>query len=124
LIGEQTALKKIAGQPADNAGHFVSWLTELKGQEIGGVKYAGEYSIHLHTRAELTSITVFGAGNHDWVATYQRIPILCDRVLEERGGKRLLDRGVGDAGGPDFFRSFDEWQTKLWDTLVKVKNVP
>jgi cytochrome P450/NADPH-cytochrome P450 reductase len=48
---------------------------------------------------------VFGAGNHDWVATYQRIPKLCDAVLEERGAHRLLPRGEGDAGGAEFFQA-------------------
>jgi hypothetical protein len=37
------------GQPADNAGHFVSWLTELKGQEMEGVKYAGEYVVRFYS---------------------------------------------------------------------------
>jgi cytochrome P450/NADPH-cytochrome P450 reductase len=62
--------------------------------------------------------TVFGAGNHDWVATYQRIPKLCDAVLEERGAHRLLPRGEGDAGGAEFFQAFDAYEGQLWETLV------
>lgn len=63
---------------------------------------------------------VFGCGNHDWVATYQRIPTLIDTVAAERGAERLLNRGVGDAGDSDFFDSFDKWEMDLWKTLVKV----
>jgi cytochrome P450/NADPH-cytochrome P450 reductase len=61
---------------------------------------------------------VFGAGNHDWVSTYQRIPKLCDTTLEERGAQRLLARGEGDAGGAEFFQAFDTYETQLWQTLV------
>jgi cytochrome P450/NADPH-cytochrome P450 reductase len=62
---------------------------------------------------------VFGAGNHDWVSTYQKIPKLCDFVIEERGGHRLLARGEGDAGGAAFFQAFDDYEIRLWETLVK-----
>jgi sulfite reductase alpha subunit-like flavoprotein len=63
---------------------------------------------------------VFGAGNHDWVATYQKVPKFCDATIEERGGHRLLARGEGDAGGAEFFQAFDDYEHKLWDALVKV----
>ena len=66
------------------------------------------------------SYAVFGAGNHDWVQTYQRIPKLIDDTLEKRGAKRLLQRGEADAGGERFAQSFDEWQEKLWETLAEV----
>jgi cytochrome P450 / NADPH-cytochrome P450 reductase len=62
---------------------------------------------------------VFGAGNHDWVATYQRIPRICDDTIKERGGRRLLTRGEGDAGGAEFFQAFDNYESQLWETLVK-----
>jgi sulfite reductase alpha subunit-like flavoprotein len=37
----EVRLKLFTGEPADNAGHFVSWLTNLKGKELEGVKYSG-----------------------------------------------------------------------------------
>ncbi|KAF7973316.1 hypothetical protein HWV62_15559 [Athelia sp. TMB] len=90
------------GEPADNAAKFVDWLAHLEGAELAGVRYG-----------------VFGCGNHDWVNTYQRIPKLCDDLLEKHGGHRLLLRGVGDAGDSNFFQSFDEFEAKLWDALSK-----
>ncbi|KAF4598867.1 hypothetical protein EYR38_007278 [Pleurotus pulmonarius] len=89
------------GQPADNAKQFVDWLSNLQSQELQGVKYA-----------------VFGCGNHDWVQTYQRIPALCDDLLEKRGGRRLVPRGAGDAGLAEFFQVFDEFEASLWEGLA------
>lgn len=91
------------GEPADNAAHFVEWLTSLKGQELVNLRYA-----------------VFGCGHHDWARTYQRIPKLIDQQLGERGGRRLVARGEGDAGGSELFESFDAWETNLWNTLPDV----
>ena len=91
------------GQPADNAAHFVEWISALDSAELDGVSYA-----------------VFGCGNKDWVATYQRIPKLIDDVLGKRGGKRLVPRGEGDAGSGEFFESFDTWIDGLWKALAEV----
>ncbi|OBZ71165.1 hypothetical protein A0H81_08482 [Grifola frondosa] len=93
------------GQPADNAAHFVEWLSNLDGSELSGVKYA-----------------VFGCGNRDWVQTYQRIPTLCDDLLAQRGGTRLLARGEGDAAVGEFFEAFDNWEDSLWEHLRKEYN--
>jgi cytochrome P450/NADPH-cytochrome P450 reductase len=81
----------------------VDWLENIKGSELAGVRYC-----------------VFGLGNRDWVRTYQRIPILCDSLLGQHGGKRLLDRGEGDAGASNFFEAFEEFESKLWAALSKV----
>ena len=67
------------------------------------------------------SYAVYGCGNRDWVATFQKVPTLIDDTLAERGAKRLLERGVGDAGASDFFESFDKWESNLWQTLRKVR---
>ncbi|KIM86528.1 hypothetical protein PILCRDRAFT_815766 [Piloderma croceum F 1598] len=93
------------GEPADNAAKFVDWLRIVKGNGFAGVCYA-----------------VFGLGHHDWVQTYQRIPTLCDNLLEQHGGKRLLDRGEGDAGASNFFEMFDNFEAKLWEVLSKEFN--
>ncbi|SJK98069.1 related to bifunctional P-450:NADPH-P450 reductase [Armillaria ostoyae] len=90
------------GEPADNATRFVDWLSNLQGDELRGV-----------------SFTVFGCGSSDWVQTYQKIPKLCDELIEKRGGKRLLERGEGDVSLGNFFQVFDEYQVKLWKTLSK-----
>jgi cytochrome P450 / NADPH-cytochrome P450 reductase len=95
------------GEPADNATKFVDWLRSIEDNEFTGVRYG-----------------VFGCGNRDWVQTYQRIPILCDTLMEQHGGKRLVTRGEGDAGANNFFEVFDEFETKLWAVLSKVHGSP
>ena len=96
-------LNSLPGEPADNAAKFVDWLRNIKGNEFSGVRYG-----------------VFGCGNHDWASTYQRIPTLCDDLLEQHGGKRLVNRGEGDAAASNFFETFDEFEAKLWVTLSMV----
>ncbi|PIL35108.1 cytochrome P450 [Ganoderma sinense ZZ0214-1] len=89
------------GLPADNAGHFVSWLENVKEKvAFGDVKFA-----------------VFGCGNRDWVNTYQRVPRLIDGALAAHGAKRLVERGEGDASGSEFFEAFDTWEKSLWEKL-------
>ncbi|GJE90389.1 bifunctional P-450/NADPH-P450 reductase [Phanerochaete sordida] len=90
------------GQPADNAAHFVAWLSALDGEPLAGAAHA-----------------VFGCGNHDWALTYQRVPTLVDDALAARGAKRILARGEGDAGAGDFFEAFDRWEARLWEALSK-----
>ncbi|KAJ7447839.1 fatty acid hydroxylase [Mycena latifolia] len=90
------------GEPADNAARFVDWLRSIDGAELANVRFA-----------------VFGCGNSDWTATYQKIPILCDELFEARGGKRLIARGAGDAGSGEFFQRFEEFEAGLWGCLEK-----
>ncbi|KAF8755039.1 cytochrome P450 [Rhizoctonia solani] len=95
------------GEPADNAGHFVEALTTSDDvKDLDNVSFA-----------------VFGAGNHEWAQTYQRIPRLVDAILEKKGAKRLLKLGEGDAGGSSFLESFNEWEENLWSTLAKEYNI-
>ncbi|CAF1442470.1 unnamed protein product [Didymodactylos carnosus] len=84
------------GKPCDNAKQFVAYLDskpELK------INYA-----------------IFGAGHHDWVSTFQKIPIYIDEMLEKAGGTRIVERGIGDAAG-DFFGSFEAWKENLFQVL-------
>ncbi|EDN95818.1 hypothetical protein SS1G_11697 [Sclerotinia sclerotiorum 1980 UF-70] len=91
------------GQAPDNARHFVEWLENLKGSDrLKDIKYA-----------------VYGCGNHDWVATYQRIPKLLDTEFENNGATRIADTGVGDVAAGDIFEAFDKWQDScLWTQLA------
>ncbi|CAF4347430.1 unnamed protein product, partial [Adineta steineri] len=86
------------GKPCDNAKQFVAYLESKPKLEIN---YA-----------------VFGAGHHDWVDTYQKIPTYIDQMIENMGGTRIIERGVGDAAG-DFFGAFETWKENLFRTLRK-----
>ncbi|KAF7347083.1 Fatty acid hydroxylase [Mycena venus] len=92
------------GEPPDNAARFIDWLRHLEGSEFDNVRFA-----------------VFGCGNSDWKATFQKIPTLCDELFEKHGGRRLVARGSGDASAGDFFQKFDEFEATLWATLSKVE---
>ncbi|UJR24902.1 hypothetical protein I4U23_006268 [Adineta vaga] len=86
------------GKPCENAKQFVAYL-ESKPQL--SINYA-----------------VFGAGHHDWVTTYQKIPIYIDEMLTNAGGTRIIELGHGDAAG-DFFGAFESWKETLFQTLQK-----
>ena len=90
------------GQPCDNAKQFVAYLQTKP--TLKNVNYA-----------------VFGAGHHDWVNTYQKIPKFIDETIGECGGHRIIERGEADAAG-DFFGSFDSWKEKLFRVLRKETN--
>jgi cytochrome P450/NADPH-cytochrome P450 reductase len=91
------------GQPPDNAGHFVEWLKSLKAKELKGVQFA-----------------VYGCGHRDWHATFQKVPKLVDTLLKERGGERIVDRGLTDAAHGDMFTDFDTWEdTQYWPAIEK-----
>lgn len=95
------------GEPADNATRFFNWLQTLpKSAESGPLKG--------------TSFAVFGCGNHEWAATYQRIPRLVDELLENAGAERLYKRGEADVAAVEFFEEWGEWEEILWKELGKV----
>lgn len=89
------------GKPTDDAALFVSWLEKTAAQDAArGVKYA-----------------VFGCGHTDWASTYHAVPKAIDAKLSELGGTRLLERGVGNAAGPDLFGEFEAFVDRLWPAL-------
>ena len=92
-----------SGEPADNAAYFVKWLSNLQGEPLSNVRYA-----------------VFGCGNREWSQTYQRIPKLVDELIGKRGGRALIQRGEGDAGGLEMFNDFDSWEDLLFKKLTEV----
>ncbi|MEW6280668.1 MAG: flavodoxin domain-containing protein, partial [Candidatus Eremiobacterota bacterium] len=88
------------GSPPDNATRFCRWLAgSLPAGALQGVRYC-----------------VFGCGNREWASTYQSVPRLLDRRLEECGAARLVDRGEADAGR-DFDGDFQAWYRGLWTEL-------
>jgi len=87
------------GQPPDNARAFVSWLKDLPGGALEGVRYA-----------------VFGCGNKDWARTYQAIPKAVDDNLARAGARALFKRGEADARG-DFFGEFEDWYADFWSPV-------
>ncbi|KAF8755308.1 cytochrome P450 [Rhizoctonia solani] len=103
--GFRAVIGTLDREPADNAAHFVQGLSSTADVlDLQGVSYA-----------------VFGAGNRDWVHTYQRVPRLVDEVLGKKGAKRLLELGEADASGDRFSESFDEWEQKL--SISRVEGV-
>ena len=61
--------------------------------------------------------TVFGCGDRDWAATYQRVPKMIDAALEAHGARRVYQRGEGDASD-DFDGQFRGWYENLWQPLA------
>jgi len=95
----------LIGEPADNAAYFFKWLSDLQGDaSLSNIKHA-----------------TFGCGNRDWVQTYQRIPKLIDELITKNGGKALVPRGEGDAGGSEIFNDFDNWEENLFKKLAEVR---
>ncbi|CAF0931376.1 unnamed protein product, partial [Didymodactylos carnosus] len=90
------------GKPCDNARQFVAYLGSKPELNIN---YA-----------------VFGAGHHDWVNTYQKIPIYIDEMIEKGGGRRIVERGAGDAAG-DFYGAFEAWKENLFQVLRQAAGV-
>ena len=90
------------GTPPDNATHFFDWLCNdsLSADALKGVNY-----------------TVFGCGDRDWAATYQRVPKMIDAALEAHGARRVYQRGEGDASD-DFDGQFRGWYENLWQPLA------
>jgi cytochrome P450/NADPH-cytochrome P450 reductase len=94
------------GEPADNAMCFFKWLNNLRDDSsLSNIKYA-----------------VFGCGNHDWVQTYQRILKLIDELITKNGGKALVPRGEGNAGGSEMLNDFDNWEERLFKNTTEVRS--
>jgi cytochrome P450 / NADPH-cytochrome P450 reductase len=90
------------GTPPDDAARFFDWLCNdsLGTDALEGVSY-----------------TVFGCGDRDWAATYQRVPKMIDTELEAHGASRVYQRGEGDASD-DFDGEFRGWYDHLWNSLA------
>lgn len=87
------------GKPADNAKKFVSWLNFNIGTVglLKGVKYS-----------------VFGVGNSEWTATYQKVPTLLESYFEKLGAERIHDAAFIDVK----YDPVGPWEDYL-DSLLK-----
>ncbi|KAL5091646.1 hypothetical protein Trisim1_002862 [Trichoderma cf. simile WF8] len=89
------------GLPSDNAEEFFDWLNTAEKDSLKGVSYA-----------------VFGCGHRDWVATFQRIPILIDDLLQKAGAERFATRGLADSAVMDLFVELEKWTTdSIWPAI-------
>ncbi len=87
------------GEPPDNARRFCDWLATTTPGSLTGVRYA-----------------VFGCGNRDWAASYQRVPQTIDERMAAAGATALKARGEADARA-DFFGDFERWYEPMWPAL-------
>jgi cytochrome P450/NADPH-cytochrome P450 reductase len=89
------------GLPSDNAAEFFDWLNTAEQDSLKGVSY-----------------TVFGCGHRDWVATFQRIPILIDDLLQKAGADRFAAKGLADSAVMDIFVELEKWTTDaVWPAI-------
>ncbi|KAL7554490.1 hypothetical protein ACHAWF_018524 [Thalassiosira exigua] len=114
------------GTPPDNASKFAKWLAGAKQGGLEGMRFA-----------------VFGVGNSNWEATYQKFPtdvhqyvdggacrfnlsmrnltslILTlstlnqSRALSDAGASQIVDLAKIDVSGSDFVETFDDWSSDL-----------
>ncbi|EHK24213.1 uncharacterized protein TRIVIDRAFT_61018 [Trichoderma virens Gv29-8] len=89
------------GLPSDNAEEFFDWLNTAEKDSLKGVSYS-----------------VFGCGHRDWVATFQRVPILIDDLLQRAGAERFANRGLADSAVMDLFVELEKWTTdSVWPAI-------
>ncbi|MFF3405213.1 bifunctional cytochrome P450/NADPH--P450 reductase [Streptomyces sp. NPDC002742] len=61
---------------------------------------------------------LLGAGNTQWVATYQAFPKRIEESLLAAGATPVIERGIADAAG-DFDGMATRWTDTLWATLAE-----
>ncbi|MER5525919.1 cytochrome P450 [Streptomyces sp. NPDC002677] len=61
---------------------------------------------------------LLGAGNTQWVATFQAFPKRIEEGLLAAGATRVIERGIADAAG-DFDGMASRWMDTLWTTLAE-----
>ncbi|MER5185538.1 cytochrome P450 [Streptomyces sp. NPDC002896] len=61
---------------------------------------------------------LLGAGNTQWVATYQAFPKRIEQALLAAGASPVIERGLADAAG-DFDGMASRWMDTLWTTLAE-----
>ncbi|AVH57637.1 MULTISPECIES: bifunctional cytochrome P450/NADPH--P450 reductase [Streptomyces] len=63
-------------------------------------------------------LALLGAGNTQWVATYQAFPTRINEALLAAGATPVIERGIADAAG-DFDGMASRWMDTLWATLAE-----
>merc|ERR1719229_581273 len=103
LEGETAAVFMMAtygeGDPTDNAQEFFDWLKD------GGVDLKG------------LNFAVFGLGNKTY-EHYNAMAIYVDKRLEELGGKRMHELGLGDDDA-NLEDDFITWKEKFWTSAME-----
>jgi len=96
------------GLPPDNAKSFADWLpTDGAAAALKNVAFS-----------------VFGAGNRQWAATYQRFGRSIDERLRALGAQCLADMGEGDMDGGQIEVEFMRW-TLAWTVgLFQSERIP
>ncbi|WP_331743442.1 cytochrome P450 (plasmid) [Streptomyces sp. NBC_01136] len=90
------------GKAPDNAQRFDDLLAAgLPEGSLSNVRYA-----------------LLGAGNTQWVATYQAFPKRIEEGLLAAGATPVIERGIADAAG-DFDGMATRWMDTLWTTLAE-----
>merc|ERR1719383_978578 len=96
------------GLPPDNAKSFADWLpTDGAAAALKNVAFS-----------------VFGAGNRQWAATYQKFGRSIDERLRALGAQCLADMGEGDMDGGQIEVEFTRW-TLAWTVgLFQSERIP
>jgi cytochrome P450/NADPH-cytochrome P450 reductase len=90
------------GKAPDNAQRFDNLIAAgLPEDSLSNVKFA-----------------LLGAGNTQWVATFQAFPKRIEAALLAAGATPIIERGVADAAG-DFDGMATRWMETLWTTLAE-----
>ncbi|MBC7270013.1 MAG: cytochrome P450 [Streptomyces sp.] len=90
------------GKAPDNAQHFDELIAAgLPEGSLSNVRFA-----------------LLGAGNTQWVATYQAFPKRIEAALLAAGATPVIERGIADAAG-DFDGTASRWMDGLWATLAE-----
>ncbi|XP_063060940.1 P450 (cytochrome) oxidoreductase b isoform X2 [Engraulis encrasicolus] len=87
------------GDPTDNAQDFYDWLQEGEA-ELDGLNFA-----------------VFGLGNKTY-EHYNAMGKYVDKRLEELGGKRVFDLGMGDDDA-NLEEDFVSWREQFWPAICE-----
>eukprot|EP00873_Tetraselmis_striata_P026190 jgi/Tetstr1/446454/TSEL_033995.t1 len=89
------------GTPPDNAAKFASeWLPKQGADSLAGKRFA-----------------VFGVGNINWEATYQKFPTHIHNVLSGTAAQELMPLTTVDAADPAFVEDFHDWLDSFIRTL-------
>jgi cytochrome P450/NADPH-cytochrome P450 reductase len=83
----------------------VKWLKEAESESLASIRFA-----------------VFGCGDTNWASTYQSIPTLLDEKLAEKGARRIVQKGQGDASA-DFDNQFETWHEQLWPAVFNALGI-